>query len=147
LARIIGRDVDPLAIHKAREGVRKAIAIELHRAFADTYRRYRNPGPFSPAPEAAGRRALRNAALAYLAARGRRDDIALVARHFAEASNATDEVAGLAILAALRTQEREKAFARFYERWKKDSLVIDSWFAYQASSPLPGCLQRVGRLT
>jgi aminopeptidase N len=146
LARIIGRDVDPLAIHKAREGVRKAIARELHRAFADTYRRYGNPGPFSPAPEAAGRRALRNAALAYIAARERREDIALVARHFAAARNATDEAAGLAILAALRTPEREKAFERFYARWKEDSLVIDSWFAYQAGSPLPGTLQRVAKL-
>ena len=36
----------------------------------DTYRDYEVKGPYSPAPEAAGKRALRNAALGYLTSRG-----------------------------------------------------------------------------
>ena len=147
LARVIAHDVDPLAIHKARKELRKAIGTTHYRALADTYRDYEPKGPYSPAPEAAGKRALRNAALGYLASRGRPEDIARVAAHFAHARNATDEVSALAMLSELRSPERTKAFERFYERWKGDHLVIDNWFAYQATSPLPSALAAVVKLT
>jgi aminopeptidase N len=49
-------------------------------------------------------------------------------------------------LAELRSPERSKAFARYYERWQDDHLVIDNWFAYQAISPLPSALTTVARL-
>src|SRR5204863_8436562 len=81
LARVIGRDVDPLAIHKARKGLRKTVAMVHADALADTYRNCEPQGPYSPAPEAAGKRALRNAALGYLAVRGHPEDIALLAAH------------------------------------------------------------------
>ncbi|MFI5026889.1 MAG: aminopeptidase N, partial [Solirubrobacterales bacterium] len=147
IARIIGRDVDPLAIHKARDHLRKAIGARHAAALVDIYREYELKGPYSPQPEAAGKRALRNAALGYLAARGTAEDIARLAAHFAGARNATDEVSALAMLAEVRSPERDKAFERFYERWKGDHLVIDNWFAYQAASSLPTTLATVKRLT
>jgi aminopeptidase N len=147
LARVIAHDVDPLAIHKARKALRKVIGETHHRALADAFRDYEPEGPYSPAPEAAGKRALRNAALGYLVSRGRPEDIALVVAHFDNASNATDEVSALAMLSELPSPERTKAFARFYDRWKDDHLVIDNWFAYQAASPLPSALSAVTKLT
>jgi aminopeptidase N len=146
IARIIGRDVDPLAIHKARDQLRKAIGTRHAAALVDIYREYELKGPYSPQSEAAGKRALRNAALGYLAARGTAEDIARLAAHFAGARNATDEVSALAMLAEVRSPERDKAFERFYERWKGDHLVIDNWFAYQAASSLPTTLATVKRL-
>ena len=95
IARIIGRDVDPLAIHNARKELRKTIGTMLHETLAETYRRHEVKGPYSPAPEAAGKRALRNAALGYLASRGKPEDVARLAAHFASARNATDEVSAL----------------------------------------------------
>jgi aminopeptidase N len=147
IARIIGRDVDPLAIHKARDHLRKAIGTRHAAALVDIYREHELKGPYSPQPEAAGKRALRNAALGYLAARGTAEDIARLAAHFAGARNATDEVSALAMLAEVRSPERDQAFERFYERWKGDHLVIDNWFAYQAASSLPTTLATVKRLT
>jgi aminopeptidase N len=147
LARVMGRDVDPLAIHNARKGLRKAIGTALYERLLETYRRYEVKGAFSPAPAPAGKRALRNAALAYLTCRGRPEDVARAAAHFATARNATDEVSALAILSELRSPERTKAFARFYERWKGDHLVIDNWFAHQATAPLPSALATVVKLT
>jgi len=147
LARVIGRDVDPSAIHQARKHLRKAIATTLYHALAEVYRRHEEKGPYSPAPDAAGKRALRNAALGYLTCRGRAEDIARVAAHFAHARNATDEVSALSMLSELRAPERAKAFDRFYERWKTDHLMIDNWFAYQATSPLASTLATVRRLT
>jgi aminopeptidase N len=147
LARVIGHDVDPLAIHNARKGLRKAIGTALYHKLVDTYRRYEVKGPYSPAPEPAGKRALRHAALGYLTCRGKPEDVTRAAEHCTNARNATDEVTALAILSELRSPERTKAFARFYERWKGDHLVIDHWFAYQAASPLPSALDRVVKLT
>ena len=146
IARVLGRDVDPLAIHVARKALRKAIGTSLHAKLVEIYQRYEVKGAYSPAAEYASRRALRNAALGYLTSRGRRDDIVRVAAHFAQARNATDELNALAMLSELRSPERTRAFARYYERWKDDHLVIDNWFAYQAVSPLPTALAGVERL-
>jgi aminopeptidase N len=147
LARLIGRDVDPLAIHKARMALRKAIAARLGDRFADIYRRHEVKGPYSPAPEPAGHRALRNIALGYLTIRGRRPDVERAAHHFKQARNLTDEIAALSMLSELRVPERAQVFDRFYERWKDDHLVIDSWFAYQAASPLASALATTVKLT
>jgi aminopeptidase N len=147
LARIIGKDVDPHAVHRARVGLCKAIATRLHAPLLETYRRMATPGPYSPAPEPAGRRALRNAALGYLTARGRPEDVALAAKHFKTSRNLTDETAALGIMADTNTPERAAALERFYKRWKGDHLVIDSWFAAQAVASPPGTLAAVKRLT
>src|SRR5262245_12165176 len=147
LARVIGRDVDPQAIHNARNALRKAIGMRLHAAFLEIYERTETRGPYSPAPEPAGRRSLRNVALDYLASRARPEDIARAAAHFEGSANLTDETAALAILSNFNLPERAQALARFYERWKEDHLVIDSWFAYQAASRLKSSLAAVKRLT
>ena len=44
LARVIARDVDPLAIHKARKALRKAIGTTHYRALVETYRDYEPKG-------------------------------------------------------------------------------------------------------
>ena len=134
LARIIGQDVDPLAIHKARNALRKTVGARLHGDLVEIYRGMESKGPYSPAPEPAGRRALRNVALGYLTSHGQAEDIARTWAHFQKSRNLTDETAALSMLSELNAPERAAAFDRFYERWKDDHLVIDSWFR------LPGCV-------
>jgi aminopeptidase N len=146
LARVIGKEVDPLAIHKARRALRKSIGTTLHDELLRIYRGMETKGPYSPAAGPAGRRALRNVALGYLTSRGRPDDIARAAQHFSGSKNLTDEIAGLSVLSETNTQERAKAFERFFERWKEDHLVIDSWFTYQAVTSLPSALATVKKL-
>ncbi len=146
LARIVGKNVDPLAIHKARNALRKAIGTRLHETLADTYRRMEVKGPYSPDPEPTGRRALRNVALGYLTCRGKPEDITRAVHHFEQSRNLTDETVGLSVLSELNAPARAKAFERFHERWKGDHLVIDSWFAYQAASPLASSLATVKKL-
>jgi aminopeptidase N len=147
LARIVGRDVDPLSIHRARSFLRKAIGTRLHETFSEFYGRMAVKGTYSPAPGPAGRRALRNVSLGYLTSRGQPDDIVRTVRHFEQSRNLTDETAALAMLSELNAPERVGAFEQFYERWKDDHLVIDSWFAYQAASPLASSLATVKKLT
>jgi aminopeptidase N len=146
LARSIGRNVDPLAIHRAREALFKAIGTRLHATFLEIYRDMETPGPYSPAPGQAGRRNLRNVALGYLTGRARPEDIARAAAHFSQSRNLTDETAALSILANFNRPERAAALARFYERWHGDHLVIDSWFGCQATAPLASSLETVRKL-
>ena len=147
LARVIGEDVDPLAIHKARNGLRKAIGTRLHDALLDVYERMAAKGAYSPAPGPVGQRALRNTTLGYLTIGGQAEDIARAAAHFEHSRNLTDETAALALLSELNVPERAAALDRFYERWKHDHLVIDNWFTYQAASPLASSLATVKKLT
>ncbi len=147
VARAIARDIDPSAIHLACRSLRRQVGTALSAELAEIYRRMEIKGPYSPDAENAGKRSLRNTALALLTARGRAEDVARAAKHFSSARNATDEIDALGILSNVRGPERAKAFDRFHDKWKNDHLVIDNWFGYQASSSLPSCLTTVKRLT
>jgi aminopeptidase N len=41
---------------------------------------------------------------------------------------------------------KEDALTQFYNRWVDEALVIDQWFSVQASSHLPGTLEKVRAL-
>ena len=76
-------------------------------------------GTYSPDAKSAGKRALRNAAMALLAARGGADDVARVVQHYRKAANNTDETMALVLLSDMKSPERDKvagAFLRALER-------------------------------
>ena len=147
VARAIARDIDPAAIHLACRGLRRLVGAALGGQLAGIYRLMEIKGTYSPDAENAGKRSLRNTALALLTARGRAEDVARTARHFSSARNATDEIDALGWLANVRGPERIQAFERFHDKWQNDHLVIDNWFGFQAASSLPSCLATVKRLT
>jgi aminopeptidase N len=138
---------DPTAIHEAREGLRRRMATHLAEVLARLHGGLQEPGEFSPDSEAAGRRALRNAALELLAAEpnGRNRDRAR--GHFHAAANMTDSIGGLCALMLMGGPDFDQALADFHERWKSEPLVIDKWFAIQARDPDEGALGRVLGLT
>ena len=147
VAREMARNVDPGLIFKAGRHLSKLTAITLGDQLEDLYAASKPRGSFSPDSKSAGLRAQRNAALTLLTARGGDADTARLMQHFVKASNMTDEAHALALLAATQTPAREKALARFFERWQGDHLVIDTWFAAQAQSPLETALDDVKSLT
>ena len=67
-------------------------------------------------------------------------------RQLESADNMTDALAALACFANSRRPERDKWLDRFQERWKDDPLVLDKWFTLQATSRLPGAIDRVRTL-
>ena len=139
--------VDVDAIHVAREAARAALSEVLGGEFETAYRQYADPGPYRTDATSIGRRALRNACLAYLAAADPGKGAALAAVQFEAGRNMTDVLAALTVLADLDRPEREAALARFYEIWSHDDLVIDKWFALQTRSSLPQTPERVRALT
>jgi aminopeptidase N len=147
IARDIGRDVDPDAVFAARAGLRAAISQQLATALQDTYRSMSDRAPYSPDAASAGRRALKNACLDLLAARGEGAAIAAAMRQYESADNMTDRMAALATLSLHDVPERAAALADFYRRFAGDPLVIDKWFSLQAAIPEPATLDRVRELT
>ncbi|HVZ54253.1 MAG TPA: aminopeptidase N [Pseudolabrys sp.] len=147
IAREIGRDIDPDAIHQARNTLRVAIGERLAPALSTIYERLTVPGGYSPDSTSAGRRALRNVALDLLAAGGAQGEIARAARQYEAADNMTDRMAALGTLALHDVPERTSALADFYNRYSADALIIDKWFSLQATIPQPGTLDQVRTLT
>ena len=146
IAREIGENVDPGAIHTARRQLLRLVARHLADDLQAIYKSQTNTGKFSPDATSAGRRALRNAALALLTRRGEKSDISRLTRHYRQSDNMTDQTVALALLANQPGPEREKALADFYKRWKDDHIVIDRWFGVQATSSLPDTPERVATL-
>ena len=134
------------AIHDVREAVRATLALRLEDAFAFVYDANRSRGPYRFDAEGAGRRGLQNLCLGYLM---ELDDPAIRSncRHQLEtADNMTDALAALACFANVRGTQREERLAWFEVRWKDDPLVLDKWFALQATSRLPDTLDHARKL-
>ncbi|GAB4225248.1 MAG: aminopeptidase N [Methyloligellaceae bacterium] len=147
IAREIGQDVDPDAIRAAREAFRAGLGEELQPLLRDLYEANEVAGPYSPDAASAGRRALRGTALGLLAATGDDAEIARCTAHYRGAQNMTDTINALSVLAQVQGPACEEALADFYERWKEDHLVIDKWFALQATMGGPQALERAQRLS
>ncbi|MGF6968561.1 aminopeptidase N [Paraburkholderia sp. WC7.3g] len=130
---------NPAAVHAARQFVRKRLANALRDDWLKVYEQHRTPGAYETTPEAAGRRALKNLALSYLTELDdSADAVRLAAAQYETANNMTDRAAALsALLNAAAPQggspEAQHALDDFYRRFEKEPLVIDKWFALQAT--------------
>lgn len=125
--------IDPEAIHRAREALRRDLATCLAGQWEAAYHAHAAPR-FHYTPEAKGARRLRNVALGYLAAAQADHAGALAFRQFEAADNMTDRLAALGTLANGDAVERPAALQAFYARYQDNPLVIDKWFSAQALS-------------
>ncbi len=138
-----GRVADPMKIHAARRQMAGALALRLGPGLQDVYDGLAEPGPFSPDARAAGRRALRLAALSLLT---RRDGGRLAEAAYAGAGNMTEEIGALSAL--LDIGQGQVQIAAFAARWGGDRNVMDKWFALQIAHAGPDEAVRVtGMLT
>jgi len=135
--------VDPDALHAARNALRRALALNFRNELLEAYGTLKSEAPYSPDAASAGKRALRNLCLGYLA---EIEDPAIAYRQYQQADNMTDSMAALTCLASTDCPERAAALASFYGSWQDEPLVVDKWLAVQAGSKLPGTLARVGEL-
>ncbi len=139
----MGEKIDIDAVHAAREGLRKALAVRHRPAFEDIYKQGLALDPLATDGASAGRRRLKNLSLAYLALL---EDAAMERLAFNQSVNArnmTDAVAALSALAHRAGLLREKAFDDFHDKWRNEELVIDKWLALQAAADRPGAVEDV----
>ena len=91
-------------------------------------------------------RALRNTALDLVAAGDTAFGASLAQTQFEKAENMTDRLAAMSTLALIGGDARERAFARFYDEFAGDALVVDKWFTLQACIPEVATTRRVHAL-
>ncbi len=138
-----GHVPDPDRIHAARQRMAAALAERLDPALPGLIDALAEPGPFTPEARAAGRRALRLAALGLMT---RRDGGARAAAVFRAANNMTEEVGALSCL--LDVGRGQEELALFESRWGRDRLVMDKWFTLQILHAAPAeTAAKVDRLT
>ena len=127
--------VNPQAIHVARQFMRRTIGEALRDALRAQYEANLTPGEYSPDAISAGRRGLKNLALAYLCAAPDAASVNLAQEQYDSAGNMTDRVAALMALIHAEAEGAPEALKRFYSEFEGEALVIDKWFSIQGGAP------------
>jgi len=129
--------VDVEALCGARDALFNAIACGAGSRWQRLYQACDAPAGFAADAVSMSRRALRNVGLAYLAHALQGAELQeLLQSHLTAADNLTDRRAALAQIANadVASDWREQVFAQFLERWQDEALVVNLWFALQASA-------------
>jgi aminopeptidase N len=89
---------------------------------------------------------LKNACLSYLNQLDCSHSYHLVAEQFDQAKNMTDQMAALSAIVNSQHPQKAEYLDHFYQQWQQEALVIDKWFALQASSSMPNTFATVQNL-
>jgi aminopeptidase N len=136
---------DPDAIHRARDFTRHAMGEGLREAFLTTYHELEQNEAYAPTAAQIAKRSLRNACLSLLSTQEDDEVTTLIRDQFASATNMTDRLSALRCLVH-SGRDASDALGVFYEDFREEGLVIDSWFAVQAANPSGDGLARVKQL-
>ncbi|KEQ16663.1 aminopeptidase N [Endozoicomonas numazuensis] len=142
-------EIHPLQICEARSRVRKAIAVAHKNQIQALYQTLEQKGDYSPEATEIAERTLRNTCLGYLSELEDDSQQQLAVDQYRSAGNMTDLRAAMSavINSSYQSQETIDALLNdFLDRYKNDSVVMDSWFMMQSASPSLGTLEHVKSL-
>jgi aminopeptidase N len=132
-------EVDPQRLHEVREALLDEAAQALQADWRWAFESHQVPGPYRPDHDSAGRRALANRALAMLCREAvRTGDPVWPGRayqRFKDAAHMTDRQGALLALVGAHADLAEPALERLHAQFRHEALVVDKWFALQASAP------------
>ena len=122
------------SIYKARKSIINDIATEYRNIFFEKYNALSKSNDNSSTPQNSYARAYKNLCLNYLNALDDKDFFDLAKKQLLSAKNMTDEFGAFTIIVNSNFDEKNDLINSFYNKWKDYNLVIDKWFAVQASS-------------
>ena len=130
--------VDPQRIHQVREAMRLQLALSLQDDWVWAYEHHANQGTYQTDAVSCGRRALRGLALVNLCLAGKHQGDHTwpqqALHQFDHAHNMTERMHALAALVYVDHALATAALSRFHTMFKHEELVLDKWFALQASA-------------
>ena len=137
------KTIDPEGIGIVRDFMQRYIAGNLQELWLTTYKQLHRE-EYRIDKQSIAERALSNLCLHYLAF----TDIGnnLVNKHYLHADNMTDTLAALHAATKAQLMCRENLLNDFEQKWRHDGLVMDKWFALQATRPDENVLQLVVKL-
>ena len=147
IAREIGTNIDPEAIHIARRDLRRLIGLSLREQMITRYAALPLDDARSMSAMATARRSLRNALLDLLCAQADERVLDMAQRQFRDSQTMTEVYGALIALSQQDCRQRSEALAAFHDRHQGDALVIDKWLAVQAMVGETRTLRQVEELT
>ncbi|RFF30969.1 aminopeptidase N [Wenzhouxiangella sediminis] len=145
----LAQDRDPVdieAIHAARVELLGLLGRRLENALRERFDTLAPTGEWSSEGPDAARRRLRNVALGLLASGGCDDAAEWASKHYDGADNMTDRLAAFRTLVHHELEGAQDALADFEQRFADDQLVMDKWFAVQATRSDERAVDDVRRL-
>ena len=139
-------DVDPIKLHNDIREFERELVTPNRQQLLDIYQQNIDNSEYSFDTASVSRRRLKNRALALLSRLKEDDIVELCWQQYQSANNMTDSMSALSHLVHQDNQYREEALQHFYDRWKGDPLVLDKWFAIQATAPRDGALDDIIKL-
>lgn len=139
--------IEPARIHAVKMQLLQQIADALYDVFLSLYQQHRKTD-YHVTQEDIAARALGNLCLFYLAhSKAQRiSSNELVLQHYKNANNMTNVMAALVAANSADLICRETILADFDEKWHQDGLVMDKWFALQATHVSSSTLDNVKAL-
>lgn len=146
IARQVAHDIDPDAIHKARKTLHHQIGETHYSLFEKKIKALEISDVYSPNAAQEGRRAFINVLLGYISAQGTPSKANAA---YSKADNMTNRSAALTLLTHQYpdSPEAKAALQDFEQHYHDNPLVMDKWFAIQATIPGETALERVQLLT
>ncbi|MDG5748177.1 aminopeptidase N [Qipengyuania sp. XHP0207] len=136
---------DPGRIHEEREALKAQLGRRLREELHRLYDRAEQL-PYSLDLAARGARKVKTQVLVLAAASDPEKAVELAAHQYDRADNMTDRQGALMVLAGTQSPERTTRLLDFYNRHRDNALVVDKWFALQASSLHPQVIEHVKSL-
>lgn len=137
------KTIDPDGIVAVRDFMQRTIAENLRAQLLETYNAIQQEEYRIDIRDIA-LRSLKNICLQYLAFTETGNLI--VNKHYLHANNMTDTLAALTAATKAQLGCRENLLRDFEEKWQHDGLVMDKWFALQATRPDSNVLELVQHL-
>ncbi len=127
--------INPAVIHEARVTLQAEIANALECFFSEQYSNSADNGAYSYTSQAIAARSWRELCLHYLLlAVENQTAQQLATQQYQHAQHMTDRMAALRGLVASKAPQLQQCLTDFYCRFQQEALVIDSWFAVQATN-------------
>ena len=124
----------PEAAFRAREALRVQIAKRLQLELTAAVDRSVTPGPYSPDPESAGKRALKNLALYYLMGASSHHTVIRVRDQLIKRENLTDELAALKLIVDSNVPSKNNFEVETLQTYLPEPLLVNKWLTVQATT-------------
>ncbi|MGB4498398.1 MAG: aminopeptidase N [Methylococcaceae bacterium] len=138
--------VDFDGIHQTRERILKTLAEKFETQFTTIYLANHKDESGNFSSDAIGRRRVKNACLAFLSKLDSAQIQKIAQSQFENAKNMTDQMAALTAIVHNNHPSKNDCLEKFYSQWQNEPLVIDKWFALQASSSAIDAFEIVKKL-
>ena len=143
IAREIGSNVDPDRIHEVRTALVAALVGRLAATLEKVYLTNDSRLAYSPDFQQAGRRSMKNTALALLVLGKAEGADKLAREQYERALNMTDRLSALSTVVQSWTGDATALLADFHRNYTADPLVLDKWLSLNALASDDGALDRV----